>query len=157
MSTTTLTVTESLPSKLTLNGEASTSRNKFATPPKPSGALDAYESFDVTRVVGTEFKQGGAQLADLLKAPNSDDLIRDLAILVAARGVVFFRAQELTIEEQKELTQRLGVLSGKPDTSGLHIHPLTREVRHQAPTPSAGLMPSANGCGSSRSLGMKPP
>lgn len=129
MSTTTLTVTESLPSKLTLSGDASTSRNKFSTPPKPSGALDAYEKFDMTRVVGTEFKQGAVQLADLLKAPNSDDLIRDLAILVAARGVVVLRAQELTLEEQKELTQKLGVLSGKPDTSGLHIHPLTREVR----------------------------
>jgi hypothetical protein len=127
MSTTTLTITESLPSKLTLNGEASSCRNKFATPPKPTGALDAYEKFDVTRVVGTEFKPG-MQLSDLLKAPNSDDLIRDLAILVAARGVVFLRAQELTLDEQKELTQRLGVLSGKPDTSGLHIHPLTREV-----------------------------
>ena len=155
MSTTTLTVTETLPSKLTLSGDVSTSRGKLATPLKPSGALDAYERSDVTTVVGTEFKQGGAQLADLLKAPNSDDLIRDLAILVAARGVVFFRAQELTLDEHKELTQRLGVLSGKPDTSGLHIHPLTREVRYQPPRPPTQFMSSANGGSSFRSMGMK--
>jgi hypothetical protein len=42
--------------------------------------LDAFEKFHVTSVIGTEFK-GGVQIADLLKADNSDDLIRDLAIL----------------------------------------------------------------------------
>jgi len=120
-------ITETLPSTLTVKEEST--RNKFPTPPKYSGALDKYEKFDVTRVVGTEFKQG-IQLAELLKAPNSDDLIRDLAILVAQRGVVFLRAQEITLQEQKELTQKLGALSGKPDSSGLHTHPLTREVIH---------------------------
>lgn len=34
------------------------------------------------------------------------------------------RAQnDMTIELQKELAQRLGQLSGKPPTSGLHIFP----------------------------------
>jgi alpha-ketoglutarate-dependent taurine dioxygenase len=122
--TTTSPITETLPSILTVKEDST--RNKFPTPPKYSGALDKYEKFDVTRVVGTEFKQG-IQLAGLLKAPNSDDLIRDLAILVAQRGVVFLRAQEITLQEQKDLTQKLGALSGKPDSSGLHTHPLTRE------------------------------
>jgi len=40
---------------------------------------------------------------------------------------VFFRNQDLSIEKQKELGIRLGELSGKPKTSGLHKHPLTRE------------------------------
>ena len=130
MSTTTTTtaaslITETLPSTLTVKDEST--RNKFATPPKYTGALDKYEKFDVTRVIGTEFKQG-IQLAELLKAPNSDDLIRDFAILIAQRGVVILRAQEITLEEQKDLTQKLGALSGKPDSSKLHTHPLTREV-----------------------------
>ena len=48
------------------------------TPLKPSGALDAFESFDVTPVIGHEFPN--ASLKDFLRAPNSDDLLRDLAI-----------------------------------------------------------------------------
>jgi len=47
-------------------------------PLKLSGALDAYESFDVTPVIGREFT--GVNLVEWLRAPNSDELIRDLAI-----------------------------------------------------------------------------
>lgn len=43
-----------------------------------SGVLDAFQSFDVTPVIGREFI--GVDLAAWLKAPNSDELIRDLAI-----------------------------------------------------------------------------
>lgn len=43
---------------------------------------------------------------------------------MSQRGVVFFRKQDdLGDEQQKELTQRLGELTGKPKASGLHIHP----------------------------------
>jgi hypothetical protein len=47
-------------------------------PLKLSGALDSYESFDVTPVIGREFPT--ANLTEWLDAPNSDELIRDLAI-----------------------------------------------------------------------------
>jgi hypothetical protein len=47
-------------------------------PLKLSGALSSYESFDVTPVIGREFPT--ANLAEWLDAPNSDELIRDLAI-----------------------------------------------------------------------------
>lgn len=43
-----------------------------------TGALDAFESFDVTPVIGREFPN--ANLKDFLRAPNSDDLLRDLAV-----------------------------------------------------------------------------
>ena len=43
-----------------------------------SGALDIFQSFDVTPVIGREFV--GVDLAAWLTAPNSDELIRDLAI-----------------------------------------------------------------------------
>jgi hypothetical protein len=49
-------------------------------PLQSSGSLKGYEKFDVTPVIGTEFARG-IQLTDLLSAPNSDHLIRDLAIL----------------------------------------------------------------------------
>lgn len=43
---------------------------------------------------------------------------------VSRRGVVFFRKQNIEIEDQKLLAQRLGELTGKPETSKLHVHPL---------------------------------
>ncbi|KAG4442966.1 hypothetical protein IFR05_001579 [Cadophora sp. M221] len=97
-------------------------------PLKVSGALDHFESFDVTPTIGREFV--GVNLAKWLRAPNSDELIRDLAITISRRGVVFFRKQDdITNELQKELVQRLGELSGKPSTSKLHIHPVSNSGR----------------------------
>jgi alpha-ketoglutarate-dependent taurine dioxygenase len=44
--------------------------------------------------------------------------------------VVFFRKQDdLDDGLQKELANRLGQLSGKPSTSGLHIHPVINPER----------------------------
>lgn len=92
-------------------------------PLRLSGALDAYESFDVTPIIGHEFIN--VDVAEWMRAPNSDALLRDLAITVARRGVVFFRAQNnMTNDLQKELVQRMGELSGKPATSRLHVHPV---------------------------------
>ncbi|KAL2133488.1 hypothetical protein VTI74DRAFT_2253 [Chaetomium olivicolor] len=97
-------------------------------PLKLSGALDHLEHFDVTPVIGREYIN--VDLVELLRAPNSDELLRDLAITISQRGVVFFRAQNnLTDDLQKELVDRLGKLSGKPATSGLHIHPISNAAR----------------------------
>lgn len=53
---------------------------------------------------------------------------------VSRRGVVFFRSQtDLTIELQKELARRIGALSGKPKSSGLHIYPLMHEKQTSDP------------------------
>ncbi|EGS19682.1 uncharacterized protein CTHT_0041630 [Thermochaetoides thermophila DSM 1495] len=97
-------------------------------PLKLSGALDHLEYFDVTPVIGREYVN--VDLVELLRAPNSDDLLRDLAITISQRGVVFFRKQDnLTDDLQKELVDRLGKLTGKPATSGLHIHPVSNSQR----------------------------
>ncbi|KLU82427.1 alpha-ketoglutarate-dependent taurine dioxygenase [Magnaporthiopsis poae ATCC 64411] len=97
-------------------------------PLKTTGALDAYEHFDVTPTIGREYSN--AKIVDLLNAPNSDELLRDLAITISERGVVFFRAQDdLTNDLQKKLILRLGELSGRPATSGLHIHPVLNSER----------------------------
>lgn len=51
-------------------------------------------------------------------------------MIVSQRGVVFFRAQDgLTNELQKKLILRLGELTGRPKTSGLHIHPILNDSR----------------------------
>uniref|UniRef100_A0A8H7TJ96 TauD/TfdA-like domain-containing protein n=1 Tax=Bionectria ochroleuca TaxID=29856 RepID=A0A8H7TJ96_BIOOC len=103
-------------------------RTGHKEPLKPSGALDKYEHFDVTPVIGREYVN--VNLAEFLNAPNSDELLRDLAITVSQRGVVFFRKQDdITNDLQKQLVQRLGELSGKPSTSKLHIHPVANSGR----------------------------
>lgn len=43
-----------------------------------SGALEQFKAFDVTPVIGREFVD--VDLAEWLRAPNSDELIRDLGI-----------------------------------------------------------------------------
>ena len=43
-------------------------------------ALDGFQRTNLTPIIGTEFGRG-VQLAQWLKAPNADELIRDLAIL----------------------------------------------------------------------------
>lgn len=50
----------------------------FKAPLKLSGILDQFESFDLTPTIGREFEN--VSLAEWLRAPNSDELIRDLAI-----------------------------------------------------------------------------
>ena len=103
----------SAPSKIeNLSGTTNSSASRLSGPLKYSGSLDSYESFDTTGVIGREFP--ALQLSEIL---HDDDKIRDLAILVSQRGVVFFRNQDLTIEDQKLLGQRLGELTGKPETS----------------------------------------
>ena len=60
------------------------SANKFAPrydhkePLRSSGLIDQFKHFDSTPSIGTEFPD--ANLVDWINAPNSDQLIRDLAI-----------------------------------------------------------------------------
>ena len=62
--------------------DASESKPQLRTghrePLQLTGALDQYESFEVTPIIGREYSS--LQLSDLLQAPNSDELLRDLAI-----------------------------------------------------------------------------
>ena len=65
------------------NGEAKPTPEPthHASPSPPlqlKGVLNQFKSFDVTPVIGKEFPE--AKLAEWLRAPNSDELIRDLAI-----------------------------------------------------------------------------
>lgn len=53
-------------------------RTNHKEPLKLNGALDQFEHFDVTPVIGREYVD--VNLAELLRAPNSDELLRDLAI-----------------------------------------------------------------------------
>ncbi|CRG87742.1 Putative alpha-ketoglutarate-dependent sulfonate dioxygenase [Talaromyces islandicus] len=101
---------------------------RFKGPLELTGALDKYESFEVTPVLGREYPT--AKLLEWMNAPNSDELLRDLAITVSQRGVVVFRAQDgVDTEVIKKLAIRLGELTGRPSENGLHIHPLFNSER----------------------------
>ncbi|OTB11962.1 hypothetical protein K445DRAFT_321435 [Daldinia sp. EC12] len=94
------------------------------SPWRLAGVLEKFPYEETTPAIGREYTSLNI-VNDLLNASNSDDLIRDLAITISQRGVVFFRSQDnLTNDLQKQLVHRLGQLTGKPDDSTLHIHPI---------------------------------
>ncbi|KAJ6516852.1 hypothetical protein C8R47DRAFT_1088518 [Mycena vitilis] len=99
-----------------------------AAPFSALGSLSVHDSRDETPHIGTRFPNKSVQLSRILAAPNSDELLKDLATLVSHRGVVFFTDQDIDIEKQKELGSRLGELAGKPATSKLHIHPISEQT-----------------------------
>ncbi|KAK5708946.1 hypothetical protein LTR17_020226 [Elasticomyces elasticus] len=107
-----------------LKTKATAGGSTIREPLKYSGSLDEYESFDVTNVIGKEFP--ALQLSQIL---SEEAKIRDLAVTVSQRGVVFFRNQDLKIDDQKLLGQKLGELTGKPRTSKLHKHALLNSKR----------------------------
>lgn len=97
-------------------------------PLKTTGILDGQYKFEeLTPAIGRVYPT--AQLKDIIHNEKADELIRDLAITISRRGVVFFKGQDLSPEDQKYLTDRLGHLTGKPATSGLHIHPVYNSQR----------------------------
>ncbi|TQN70656.1 Alpha-ketoglutarate-dependent sulfonate dioxygenase, partial [Colletotrichum shisoi] len=98
-------------------------RPRLSKPLVYSGSLDSFKSADITPVIGREYE--GLQVVDLLKA--DDQVIRDLAVTISQRGVVFLRDQHVTPNQMKDFCLRLTELAGCPESSGLHIHPLTEE------------------------------
>jgi alpha-ketoglutarate-dependent taurine dioxygenase len=120
-------------------GGHESARSRLLKPLVYSGSLDSFKHQDSTPVIGREYE--GLQVRDLLKW--GDEMIRDLAITsmltmhlpspnltvitVSRRGVVFLRDQDVTPHEMKDLMLRITELSGCPESSGLHVHPLTEE------------------------------
>lgn len=73
----TSTTTETVPIRAKEDGNQVRQEHR-GTPLQLSGVLDQFKSFDVTPVIGKEFPE--ANLKEWLEAPNSDELLRDLAI-----------------------------------------------------------------------------
>ncbi|KAJ9296097.1 hypothetical protein DTO271G3_5672 [Paecilomyces variotii] len=90
-----------------------------------SGFLDSYSYSDLTPVIGREYQS--LQITDILESKDSDRLIRDLAVTISERGVVFLRNQDASTEQMRAFVEKLTSLAGCPESSGLHIHPLTEE------------------------------
>lgn len=96
-------------------------------PMKYSGSLDHLEYVDVTPIIGREYTK--AMIKDILYAPNAEQQLRDLAIVISERGVVFFRQNQLdlSVDELKKFTDQVAKLSGRPKDHGLHVHPIYRD------------------------------
>ncbi|ORY27901.1 taurine dioxygenase [Naematelia encephala] len=92
--------------------------------------LREYAHFDATPSIGTEFRttsSDGQPILSIRQVLEDERKLKALGRLVSERGVVFFREAIITPEEQIELVDKLGKAGGKPETSRLHIHPLTVE------------------------------
>jgi hypothetical protein len=76
------------------------------SPLRLSGALDSYESFDVTPIIGREFPT--AKLVEWLEAPNSDELLRDLAITSESYYPYYSNSQA----DESSLPTRCGIFPG---------------------------------------------
>ena len=91
-------------------------RTGHREPLKLSGALDKYEHFEVTPIIGREYVD--VNLAELLHAPNSDDLLRDLAITSASPpfpSPALILAHHLTNNESIPTRRRLLQKAGRRD------------------------------------------
>ncbi|KUJ09699.1 tfdA family taurine dioxygenase [Mollisia scopiformis] len=106
-----------------IRGGHEKARPRSTQPFTYSGSLDSYEHNDSTPSIGREIP--GLQIKKILASPDADTLIRDLAITVSERGVGFLRDQDVTTQELISLGQKLSTLTGSPESSGLHIHPIT--------------------------------
>ncbi|KAL4912435.1 hypothetical protein BDW62DRAFT_216318 [Aspergillus aurantiobrunneus] len=106
-------------------GGHSEARPRVSPPLEYSGSLNAYERRDLTPVIGSEYQ--GLQVAHILQSPNHEHLIHDLAVTISTRGVVFLRNQDVTPQQMQEFAMELTRLAGCPESSGLHVHPLTEE------------------------------
>jgi len=106
--------------------------NLIREPLKKGTSIDHLDYTDVTPIIGREYPT--ASLKSLLHYPNADDQLRDLAITICERGVVFFRApqDDLSVNEQKKFTDLLGKLTGRPKENGLHVHPLYNDPNNLA-------------------------
>ena len=113
----------SMPSNIKGGNPAAQSR--LSQPLPYAGFLDNYQYHDLTPAIGREYTK--LQVRDILALPNRDDFIRDLAVTISRRGVVFLRGQDVNPIEMKQLMEILTQVSGCPSSSGLHIHPLTEE------------------------------
>ncbi|KAF2103591.1 putative alpha-ketoglutarate-dependent sulfonate dioxygenase [Rhizodiscina lignyota] len=80
----------------------------FADPEKKSLLAEATAVEELTPYIGTELK--GVQLGSLTDAQKDE-----LALLVAERSVVFFRDQDLTLEQQHELASYYGIQDRDPN------------------------------------------
>ncbi|GAA5889327.1 hypothetical protein JCM6882_000708 [Rhodosporidiobolus microsporus] len=114
-----------------------------------SGALDrlGIPREELTPALGDRFPEQ-FRLKEILALPREegDPILRDIAILISYRGVVFFANQDdIVPEDIGRLALRLGELAGKPESSTLHIHPTQDLSETGLPLGKISSEPDADG------------
>ncbi|EGR49572.1 uncharacterized protein TRIREDRAFT_30776, partial [Trichoderma reesei QM6a] len=102
----------------------------FADPEKASLLSLATAVEEVTPLIGTELQ--GVQLSKL-----TDQQKDELALLVAERGVVFFRDQDITLDQQHALASYYGIVRQQlnmNDARNLHVGSLPVVSKIETPT-----------------------
>ena len=69
------------------NGHTNGTQKLQCEPLKNSGSIDHLEFVDVTPIIGREY--GTAKIIDILNVSNAEEQLRDLAITICERDVVF--------------------------------------------------------------------
>jgi len=105
----------------------------FPAPLQLGDSIKDWKYTDVTQILGRQYT--GVDLGTVLGSENADQQLRDLAITISHRGLVIFKNQSLSPEQQKSLTQRLGELTNKPKESSLHIHPINHTYHEEGGEP----------------------
>ena len=96
-----------------------------ADPEKKALLGAASKVIHLTRHIGTEIH--GVQLAQL-----TDQQKDELGLLIAERSVVFFRDQDISPQQQKELGQWYGEIEIHPQAAQVPGTPGEYEVGHKA-------------------------
>jgi hypothetical protein len=113
--------------KLRASIDAELEQNLQSKPLRYKGSFESFDKFNISPYIGTEFRKGAISLRDLLEAENSDELLKDRFVLIAERGVILFRDQDITPDEHSLLVRKLSTLPLGKDANDalLHIHPMT--------------------------------
>ncbi|KAH7075716.1 putative alpha-ketoglutarate-dependent sulfonate dioxygenase [Paraphoma chrysanthemicola] len=109
------------PHPLVAEFEPPTDRAFFADATKKNLLDAASKVKQLTPFIGTELE--GIQLSQLTEAQKDE-----LSLLAAERGVVFFRNQDITIDQQYELTKHFGLQDRDPNqVDARHVTILGRD------------------------------
>lgn len=114
-----------------IRGGHDSARPKISEPLVNSGSLSSYKQNDVTTSIGREIPD--LKITEILADEKADTLIRDLAITVSQRGVVFLRNQDVTTDDLLALGQRLSNLTGS--VSNDYFLPIMKLADFVSPSP----------------------
>ena len=109
----------------TIPGGDAKAQTRCLQPMVNSGSLDKYNHQDLTPVIGRVFED--LQIADLLK--GDDQAVKDLAIMISERGVIFLRDQDVTPQQMKGLMERITEAAGCVRVSSNFISQTKRYIR----------------------------
>ncbi|KAL4862788.1 hypothetical protein BDV12DRAFT_202730 [Aspergillus spectabilis] len=90
----------------------------YPKPLKTSGALDSFKYVECSPALGREYH--GLQLSSII---DDEAIVKDLAITISERGVVFFDDQDISAADTKRLLLKFNKLTDAPKESRIYKVP----------------------------------